>query len=149
MGARASTLAAPYLHSAASIRAYGRLHRSPIGPPQVAAAAFLIAFRIRTFAPALQSSSQFPCRPRSAFGRPAASRNAPAPASRLPALGPMLRCRTLRPTARCAPRQAQSQKADEPSRPPTNGGGAPNLIFQNGLLRNSVAGRLLLAEMSH
>ena len=66
-------------------------------PPRLAAIGGPFnASRSRTFAPPLRSSSRFPCRPRTAFGTPAACRNAPAPASRLRALGPTPRCRTLR-----------------------------------------------------
>ena len=78
----------------------------------------LNASRSRTFAPPLQSSSRFPCRPRTAFGTPAACRNAPAPASRLRALGPMLRSEASRRTARRAPRRGQFRTANGPSRPP-------------------------------
>jgi hypothetical protein len=82
------------------------------------------ASRSRTFSPALQSSSRFPCRLRIAFGTPAACRSAPAPASRLPALGPLLRSETSRRTARRGPRRGQFRTANGPSRPPTNGGAA-------------------------
>ena len=92
----------------------------------------LNASRSRTFAPPLQSSSRFPCRPRTAFGTPAACRNAPAPASRLPALGPMLRSETSRRTARRAPRRGQFRTANGPSRPPTNGGAAQILYSKTG-----------------
>ena len=88
--------------------------------------------RSRTFARPLRSSSRFPCRPRTAFGTPAACRNAPAPASRLPALGPMLRSETSRRTARRAPRRGQFRTANGPSRPPTNGGAAQILYSKTG-----------------
>jgi hypothetical protein len=84
----------------------------------------LNASRTRTFSPALQSNSRFPCRLRIAFGTPAACRNAPAPASRLPALGPLLGSGTTRRTARRAPRRGQFRTANGPSCPPTNGGAA-------------------------
>ena len=71
-----------------------------------------------------RSSSRFPCRPGTAFGTPAACRNAPAPASRLPVLGPMLRSETSRGTARRAPRRGQFRTTNGPSRHPTNGGAA-------------------------
>jgi len=92
----------------------------------------LNASRTRTFAPPLQSSSRFPCRPRTAFGTLAACRNAPAPASRLPVLGPMLRSETSRRTARRAPRRGQFRTANGPSRPPTNGGAAQILYSKTG-----------------
>ena len=92
----------------------------------------LNASRSRTFAPPLRSSSRFPCRPRTAFGTPAACRNGPAPASRLPALGPTPRCRTLQWARRRAPRRGQFRTANGPSRPPTNGGAAQILYSKTG-----------------
>ena len=53
----------------------------------------LNASRTRTFAPPLRSSSRFPCRPRTAFGTPAACRNRPRLRAGCPFLG---RCFVLK-----------------------------------------------------
>jgi hypothetical protein len=122
-------------------------------PPRLAAIGGPFnASRSRTFAPPLRSSSRFPCRPRTAFGTPAACRNAPAPASRLPVLGPMLCSETSRRTARRAPRRGQFRTANGPSRPPTNGGAAQILYSKTGHREIQKAGpkwRCLRARRNH
>ena len=77
-----------------------------------------IASDIRTSSIALQSSNQFPYRPRIVFGRFATCRNLTVPANRLSAVGPMPRCKASRPTTLQTWRQGRLPKQKNAPYPP-------------------------------